>query len=68
MRDPNRIDKALLHINRIWKRYPDMRFGQLVENLYTFYIFSSGEYLPKDYFYIEDDEFLLWLETFVEFK
>lgn len=51
MRDENRIDYILKLIGRIWHRYPDWRFGQLVINLYK----SIGH---KDFFYIEDDDLL----------
>lgn len=32
MRDPNRIDKTLEEIGKIWKEYPDLRLGQLLLN------------------------------------
>lgn len=31
-RDINRIDETLSVINSIWKRYPDLRLGQLLLN------------------------------------
>lgn len=68
MRDPKRMRKILGEIYRIWKKYPDMRFGQLVDNLFVYYIMSIGESIPKDYFYIEDDRFFKYLETFTEFE
>lgn len=33
MRDLARIDEILNMIKILWKRYPDMRFGQLLINL-----------------------------------
>lgn len=33
MRDINRIDVVLGLIKRVWVTYPDMRFGQLLENI-----------------------------------
>lgn len=33
MRDPNRIDSILQDLGEIWKKYPDMRLGQLISNL-----------------------------------
>lgn len=61
MRDPRRIRKILGEINHIWKRYPDMRFGQLVDNLYTKFHMDKEIPPTKDFFYTEDDEFLDWL-------
>ncbi len=39
MRDPERIDRILELVGRLWKRFPDQRFGQLVDN----YIIPSGK-------------------------
>lgn len=33
MRDPKRIDRILKLIENSWKRYPDLRLGQLLINL-----------------------------------
>lgn len=33
MRDPNRIETTLKQIERIWKKYPDLRLGQLLCNV-----------------------------------
>lgn len=44
MRDKKRIPKLLKMIERVWTKYPDMRFGQLIVNC-----------LGTDPFYIEDD-------------
>jgi hypothetical protein len=32
MRDPERIDGVLAVIREVWKRYPDLRLGQLLVN------------------------------------
>ena len=32
MRDPERIDKTLEELGKIWKKYPDLRLGQLILN------------------------------------
>lgn len=32
MRDPERIDKTLEELKKIWKKYPDLRLGQLILN------------------------------------
>lgn len=49
MRDINRIDDYLNIIMKIWKKNPDLRFSQLVLNVFTD---SSLDY------YIEDDKSL----------
>ena len=49
MRDPNRIYKILRLLEIGWHKVPDMRFGQLIENLKTY---SDKD----DLFYIEDDQ------------
>jgi hypothetical protein len=52
MRDPNRIEKVLNDIERIWKRFPDLRLGQLLLNV------ARDPLL----YYLEDDELLALLE------
>jgi len=52
MRDPERIDSFIKIIKNIWKRYPDLRFGQLLLNAFS--SDDSNMYL----YYLEDDEFL----------
>jgi uncharacterized protein YihD (DUF1040 family) len=32
-RDPARIDEMLEMLGKLWKRYPDLRLGQLIVNL-----------------------------------
>jgi hypothetical protein len=32
MRDIERIDPLLAELKKLWLKYPDMRFGQLLEN------------------------------------
>lgn len=54
MRDPNRIDGFLNRIKKIWKENPDLRFGQLINNVITD---------PAAY-YIEDDDMIKLLEGF----
>lgn len=45
MRNKDRIDKMLLLIERLWKKYPDLRLGQIILNV-----------VPEDkLYYIEDD-------------
>lgn len=33
MRDPSRIDKVIAEVLALWKRYPDLRLGQLLCNV-----------------------------------
>lgn len=49
MRDINRIDPFLERFKVLWKKYPDMRFAQLV------YFLVSAD---KDIYYIEESEML----------
>ena len=42
-RDEDRIDEFLSTLGKLWHRYPDMRFGQLIRNI------------AIDNFYMEDD-------------
>jgi hypothetical protein len=53
MRNSNRIPEILTKIEKIWWRYPDLRFGQLIMNA-----MKMGEYL----YYIEDDQLIKYLE------
>jgi len=61
MRDVKRIPKIMERLQKIWERYPDMRLGQLIENVFP------NTY--KDYisaYYIEDEAFIKTLEEFYE--
>lgn len=35
MRDPARIDPLLEKLGEAWKKYPDMRFGQFMDNFFS---------------------------------
>lgn len=59
MRDPKRIKPLLMEIEKQWERFPDWRFGQLIENIKRFYDIN-------DLFYIEDDEMLKLIENFMK--
>ena len=50
MRDPRRIDEILELIEVFWKKYPDMRLGQIISSAIWF-----GGWDDKDPFYCEDD-------------
>ena len=46
MRDPNRIPQILEEIKKIWEKYPDMRLGQLIGNVFRdptlYYVEDQG--------------------------
>ena len=56
MRDPERIDIITQALQRLWKKYPNWRFGQLIENIRL-----DNDI---DIFYIEDYEWLEWIKKF----
>lgn len=56
MRDIERIDKILQEINEVWKRYPDLRFTQLIVNVMS----AKG----SDLYYMEDERFIKILKEF----
>lgn len=51
MRGPNRIDGFCDTLCRVWKNYPDLRFGQLISNV-------LGTSDIEDMWFIEDEEML----------
>lgn len=57
MRDPNRIPDVLSRLQTIWKKYPDLRLGQLITNVFR----TDGLY------YLEDDKFIDALEEYYDF-
>lgn len=61
MRDQKRIDEVLETLGRIWKKHPDMRMFQLLENL-----FGCDRDTGKCKFHIEDDKVLERLKEFEE--
>ena len=54
MRNPDRIPYILSLIEKGWSKIPDIRFGQLIENL-KFYISKT------DMFYVEDEEMIKYI-------
>lgn len=56
MRDIDRIDKILQEINEVWKKYPDLRFTQLIVNVMS----AKG----SDLYYMEDERFIKILKEF----
>lgn len=58
MRDIKRIDGYMKRLSGLWKKYPDLRFGQLLMIL-------LGEVqldLNRDLFFVEDEEFFTTFE------
>lgn len=53
MRDPKRIGRVLSALEHYWRRYPDLRLGQIVGNF-------SGDIDP---YYFEDDRLAEALEA-----
>lgn len=62
MRDPNRIDKFLEELGEYWKKVPDWRFGQLIDNVMNF----ANDSWPEKLFFIEDENFNYYLKEFFE--
>ena len=56
MRDPDRIDIILKELGDIWKKYPDLRFCQMMHVIVDFAI--------KDTYDLEDSCFLKMIEKF----
>ena len=54
-RDPDRIPVILQRIEQVWERYPDLRFGQLLLNVFR-----------SDFYYVEDEEFARRVEGFYD--
>ena len=61
MRDPKRITLLLTELSEQWKKFPDWRFGQLIENIKRFYGVD-------DLFFIEDDKMLELIKDFMTEK
>ena len=53
MRSPKRIKPLLKKLEKIWKKHPDLRLGQLIVN-------SLDE--SADLFYVEDEDLLRQIE------
>ena len=52
MRDPARIARVLRVLEHYWRRYPDMRLGQII-----------GNFAPGDPYHFEDDALAEQLEA-----
>lgn len=59
LRDPKRIPNIIMRLLKIWQKYPDMRLGQLIEN-----VFPNTEMTRVTAYFLEDDDFIKVLEEF----
>jgi hypothetical protein len=63
MRDAERIDPVLSKISAIWKKYPDLRLGQLIVNLLPSNFRSDPFYVEDEWWIAEIDRRLTYLEN-----
>ena len=54
MRNPKRITEILDRLQKVWEKYPDLRLGQLINNIYWNF----------DIYHIEDEQFINAIEGF----
>ena len=57
MRDSKRIPKMIKEIERVWKKHPDLRFMQLLGNVFR-----------ADSYYMEDEDMLRFLKDYYKEK
>jgi len=62
MRDSNRIYTHSNRLAEIWSKVPDWRLSQMMINALAIYQNRHG----TDAFYMEDEEFLDFLEDFID--
>jgi uncharacterized protein YihD (DUF1040 family) len=48
MKDSKRIERVLALLGQYWRRYPDLRLGQIVSNL-------TPDNFGQDPYHVEDD-------------
>ena len=58
MRDPKRIEKYLKILEQIWEQYPDLRFTQLILN-----VFGNN---PADYYIEDEDSIQLLIDAYLK--
>ncbi len=59
MRDPKRIQRISEKLILVWAAHPDMRLGQLLENL-------KGHNVNIDTFQVEDDHMEMQIDKYLE--
>ena len=62
MRDSNRIYTYSNRLAEIWQKVPDWRLSQMMINALSIYQNRHG----TDAFYMEDEEFLDFLEDYID--
>lgn len=60
MTDPKKIDSVIEVIANVWKKYPNLRLGQLLSN--AVHIGMDNDLI--DLFYIEDDKLIEMIRKF----
>ena len=64
MRNPGRIDKFCDELKTIWRKVPDWRFGQLMENMLGARLQAVQN--PNGFFYTEDEELFAFFENYIK--
>lgn len=54
MRDASRIPEILKRLEELWKKYPDLRLGQLISNVIQ----------DPALYYVEDEQLIDYLEQY----
>lgn len=60
-RDPGRIPGVLKRLEVVWKKYPSMRLGQLIGN-----VFYTTDPVSCQQYFVEDEEFIKAIENYYE--
>lgn len=63
MRNPERIHKILSMLEEFWVKHPDLRLGQILININTYFA-NKDENEDLSLFYLEDDKIIEGLKTF----
>ena len=58
MRDPERIPHILQRLEAVWQRHPDLRLGQIIENVYG--CARRGD--KYCFYHMEDEDFISAIE------
>jgi uncharacterized protein YihD (DUF1040 family) len=63
MRNPKRIPNILERLRKVWEAQPDLRLGQLIENVFNKYIGPDDKHNWCMY-QLEDKKFIEEIEKF----
>lgn len=58
-RRPERIDELLVELGEYWRRHPDLRLGQIVENFGSALALETGSTETSGAYYALEDDALL---------